>query len=160
MLTTLQTTVCSTARLHSQSLDLMSTFSGNYYFNDDRSMNFVQAAPFENEEEKVNMLERFPNIAQPKANLKLPALKINMMRQGAGHELFTHDTLYNIEIEEKPDEVVMHCWTGDMQLTEQGHISSNQAKGKTIITLNKASGLASMDIGGGWGAEKWVMRKE
>ena len=155
--TSLKTAVCSTAGSHAHSSELIDKFSGKYYYNNDKSMNFVQAAPFENEEEKIEMLERFPNIALPKANHDMPALKINMLRRGARDELFTHDTLYNIEIGETADEVVMHCWTGDMQLTEQDQINRNQAKGKTVITLNKATGLASMDIGGGWGAEKWVM---
>lgn len=148
----------STAQSYSRSANLITRFYGNYYYNNDRRMNFVQAAPFETENDKVQMLERFPDITPPKAAHELPALKINMLRPDGSGKLFTHDTLYNIEIEERPGEIVMHCWTGDMQLTTQNRVSSNQAKGKTVITLNKASGLASMDIGGGWGAEKWVMQ--
>lgn len=150
----------SAAGPYTSSMKLIDEFCGKYYFNNDHSMNFVEAALFESEAEKIEMLERFPGIATPEANHELPALKINMLRSGASDELFTHDTLYNIQIEEKSDEIVMHCWTGDMQLTPQGHVSRNQAKGKTVITLNKASGLASMDIGGGWGAEKWVMQTQ
>merc|ERR1712151_1375896 len=54
----------------------------------------------------------------------------------------------------------MACWTGDMQLTTEGRISRNQAEGKTVITLDKSAGKASMDIGGGFGQEKWVMTLE
>lgn len=150
----------TTTGLDPRRAELIQKFYGKYFFNNNRQYNFVQAAPFDSREETIRMLERFPDIAQPKANRDLPALKINMLRRGGSDELFTHDTLYNIEIDEGPDEIVMRCWTGDMQLTTSNIVSANQAKGRTVVTLNKASGLASMDIGGGWGAEKWVMRGE
>ena len=150
----------TTTGSHPQGADLIRNFYGKYYFNNDHQYNFVQVAPFDDREEKVRMLKRFPDIAPPKADHDLPALKINMRRHGGSDEMFTHDTLYNVEIEERRDEIVMRCWTGDMQLTQSDAVSRSQAKGKTVVTLSKASGLASMDIGGGWGAEKWVMRGE
>jgi hypothetical protein len=89
----------------------------------------------------------------------MPALKIMMPRPRARSEddLFVHDTLYNIQMREQGLNLVMECWTGDMQLTVDGKISRNQAEGKTFITLDRSSGKASMDIGGGFGKEKWVM---
>merc|ERR1711865_380883 len=135
----------------------LADFCGKYYFNNDQSMNFVAALPFGSPDEATKMLELFHNIEEPKPRHDLPALAI-MMRRPDGR-LFVHDTLYNIEI--TPDrgdgKMAMSCWTGDMQLTLEGKVSTNQAKGKTVITLDKKIGLASMDIGGGWGAEKWVM---
>jgi len=137
---------------------LLDDFCGKYYFNNDQSMNFVAALPFASAEEQTSMLELFRDIEAPKPRHDLPALAI-MMRRPNG-ELFVHDTLYNIEIvkDQRDGKTVMTCWTGDMQLTLEGKVSSNQAKGKTVITLDNTTGLASMDIGGGWGAEKWVMR--
>merc|ERR1711907_154588 len=113
----------------------LDAFCGKYYFNNDHSMNFVAAERFNSTDEQTKMLRLFHDIDDPKAR----------------HDLFVHDTLYNIEI--TPDQgdgrMVMNCWTGDMQLTVNGEISRNQAKGKTVITLDKSTGLASMDIGGG-----------
>lgn len=137
---------------------LLQKFCGKYFFNDDRSYNFVAAEKFDSEEEKIKMISLFrPSV--PKAREDMPALKIMMLRPGARNEndLFVHDTLYNIVISDKGSTLVMDCWTGDMQLNVDGKISRNQAEGKTIITLNKSSGKASMDIGGGFGKEKWVM---
>merc|ERR1712146_34416 len=111
------------------------------------------------EEEKVKMIRLFkPSV--PKAREDMPALKIMMLRPGARREddLFVHDTLYNIVVSDEGGSLVMRCWTGDMQLTVDGRISRNQAEGKTVITLDKATGKASMDIGGGFGSEKWVIR--
>merc|ERR1711907_566995 len=126
------------------SAPVVNDFFGKYYVNNDRSMNFVVAAPFESEEEKIRMLALFDRIQE---------------RKPRSNALFVHDTLYNIEFSEDPHgRPLMHCWTGDMQLTVNGEVSSNQAKGKTIITLDRSTGLASMDIGGGWGREKWVLR--
>merc|ERR1719379_3272332 len=137
---------------------LLDKFCGKYYFNDDRRYNFVAAEKFESEEEKIKMIRLFkPSV--PKAREDMPALKIMMLRPGARstNDLFVHDTLYNIETADKGTTLVMNCWTGDMQLTTDGKISRNQAEGKTIITLDKQTGKASMDIGGGFGTEKWVM---
>merc|ERR1719353_2673219 len=135
------------------------TFCGKYYFNDDRRYNFVAAQQFDSEDEKLQMIKKFkPSV--PKAREDMPALKIMMRKPGASSDddLFVHDTLYNIEIKDQgKDKVVMSCWTGDMQLTVDGKISTNQAEGKTVITLDRAKGKASMDIGGGFGQEKWVM---
>merc|ERR1719510_776914 len=133
-------------------------FIGKYYFNDDRRYNFVAAEKFDSDEEKISMIRLFkPSV--PKAREDMPALKIMMLRPGARSEddLFVHDTLYNIVISDQGSSLVMECWTGDMQLTVDGKISRNQAEGKTVITLDKAAGKASMDIGGGFGKEKWVM---
>merc|ERR1712113_833731 len=133
-------------------------FCGKYYFNDDRRYNFVAAEKFHSEEEKLKMIRLFkPSV--PKAREDMPALKIMMLKPGASSEddLFVHDTLYNIVISDNGSALVMHCWTGDMQLTVDGKISRNQAEGKTVITLDKSTGKASMDIGGGFGKEKWVM---
>merc|ERR1719330_1178577 len=138
--------------------DSLDAFIGKYYFNDDHGYNFVAAEKFESEEEKVKMIRLFkPSV--PKAREDMPALKIMMLRPGATSEddLFVHDTLYNIVVSETDHTLVMHCWTGDMQLTVDGKISRNQAEGKTVITLDKSTGKASMDIGGGFGEEKWVM---
>merc|ERR1712159_634209 len=137
---------------------LLNNFVGKYYFNDDRNYNFVAAEPFKSEEEKIKMIRLFkPSV--PKAREDMPALKIMMLKPNARHEddLFVHDTLYNINITDEGSKLVMSCWTGDMQLTRDGRISSNQAEGKTVITLDKTVGKASMDIGGGFGQEKWVM---
>eukprot|EP00931_Biecheleriopsis_adriatica_P003790 TRINITY_DN105548_c0_g1_i1.p1 TRINITY_DN105548_c0_g1~~TRINITY_DN105548_c0_g1_i1.p1 ORF type:complete len:180 (+),score=39.31 TRINITY_DN105548_c0_g1_i1:46-585(+) len=142
----------------STSDSLLDQFCGKYYFNDDRRYNFVAAEKFESEEEKLKMIRLFkPSV--PKAREDMPALKIMMVRPGAASEddLFVHDTLYNIVISDKGSHLIMDCWTGDMQLTVDGNISTNQAEGKTVITLDKAAGKASMDIGGGFGEEKWVM---
>merc|ERR1711865_589916 len=99
-------------------------------------MNFVAALPFASVDEQTRMLERFHYIKDPKPSHDLPALAI-MMRKPNSDELFVHDTLYNIEITKARDgNMVMRCWTGDMQLTLQDEISSNQAKGKTVITLD------------------------
>merc|ERR1711948_157449 len=133
-------------------------FCGKYFFNDDRRYNFVAAEKFESEDEKAKMIRLFkPSV--PKAREDMPALKIMMLKPNARSEddLFVHDTLYNIQIKDQGSNLVMECWTGDMQLTLDGKISRNQAEGKTIITLDKAAGKASMDIGGGFGSEKWVM---
>ncbi|CAK0859179.1 unnamed protein product [Prorocentrum cordatum] len=137
---------------------LLDKFCGKYFFNDDRRYNFVAAEKFDSEEEKADMIRMFaPQV--PKAREDMPALKIMMLRPGAKSEedLFVHDTLYNIVIRDEGSILVMECWTGDMQLTVDGKISGNQAEGKTIITLDTSSGKASMDIGGGFGKEKWVM---
>eukprot|EP00441_Pelagodinium_beii_P039414 CAMPEP_0197634186 /NCGR_PEP_ID=MMETSP1338-20131121/10358_1 /TAXON_ID=43686 ORGANISM="Pelagodinium beii, Strain RCC1491" /NCGR_SAMPLE_ID=MMETSP1338 /ASSEMBLY_ACC=CAM_ASM_000754 /LENGTH=149 /DNA_ID=CAMNT_0043206005 /DNA_START=105 /DNA_END=554 /DNA_ORIENTATION=- len=138
---------------------LIDKFCGKYYFNDDRRYNFVAAEKFATEEEKKKMIRLFkPSV--PKASEDMPALKIMMLRPGARSEddLFVHDTLYNIVVRDNVrDYLIMECWTGDMQLTVDGKISRNQAEGKTIITLDKSTGKASMDIGGGFGKEKWVM---
>jgi hypothetical protein len=137
---------------------VLDQFCGKYYFNDDRRYNFVAAAKFESEEEKIQMIKLFkPSV--PKAREDMPALKIMMLRPGARSEddLFVHDTLYNIEIGDNGSNLVMNCWTGDMQLTVDGRISRNQAEGKTVIAFDKSRGKASMDIGGGFGEEKWVM---
>merc|ERR1719353_655916 len=134
------------------------TFCGKYYFNDDRRYNFVAAQQFDSEDEKLEMIKKFkPSV--PKAREDMPALKIMMLKPNARStdDLFCHDTLYNIEISDKGSQLIMSCWTGDMQLHEDGQISDNQCEGKTIITLDKARGKASMDIGGGFGQEKWVM---
>merc|ERR1712151_1081506 len=120
--------------------------------------NFVAAEKFKTEEDRTAMIRLFkPSV--PKAREDMPALKIMMLRPGARTEddLFVHDTLYNIVTRDEGDTLVMECWTGDMQLTVDGKISRNQAERKTIITLNRATGKASMDIGGGFGKEKWVM---
>merc|ERR1712039_1104184 len=106
---------------------------------DDRRYNFVAAEKFESEDEKHKMI------------------KPNARSEG---DLFVHDTLYNIQIKDQGSYLVMECWTGDMQLTIDGKISRNQAEGKTVITLDKSVGKASMDIGGGFGQEKWVMTLE
>jgi hypothetical protein len=137
---------------------LLDKFSGKYYFNDDRRYNFVAAEKFESEDEKIEMIRLFKR-SVPKAREDMPAMKIMMLRPGAKSEddLFVHDTLYNIEILDNGSNLVMKCWTGDMQLTVDGKISRNQAEGKTVITLDKSLGKASMDIGGGFGKEKWVM---
>jgi len=161
---------------------LLDKFCGKYYFNDSRNYNFVAVTKFQTEQEKLDMIRLFkPSV--PKAREDMPALKIMMRRPGTGiqlayrlarilqaawqngsqqharseDDLFVHDTLYNIAIHDRGSELVMECWTGDMQLTVDGKISRNQAEGKTIITLNKSAGKASMDIGGGFGEEKWVM---
>merc|ERR1711920_564131 len=108
-----------------------------------------------------DMIRKFkPSVS--KAREDMPALKIMMLRHDARSEddLFVHDTLYNIAISDGGNTLVMECWTGDMQLTVDGRISRNQAEGKTIITLDKSAGKASMDIGGGFGKEKWVMTLE
>jgi len=140
---------------------LLDKFCGKYFFNDDRRYNFVAAEKFDPEEEKGQMIKMFAPYV-PKAREDMPALKIMMLRPGARNEddLFVHDTLYNIVIRDEGSTVVMECWTGDMQLTVDGKISRNQAEGKTIITLDTSSGKASMDIGGGFGKEKWVMTLE
>lgn len=130
----------------------MDRFVGKYYFNDDTRMNFVKAEPFASEEEKASIFEKFSKLKD--TDRSLPAMKV-MMRSGESSELFCHDVLYNIEIESSKDELMMRCWTGDMQMDEAGQVSSNQAKGRTVIRLR--DGKASMNIGGGWGAEKWVM---
>merc|ERR1719324_970889 len=140
------------------SCPLLDKFCGKYYFNDDRRYNFVAAEKFESEDEKLKMIRLFkPSV--PKARENMPALKIMMLRPNArsADDLFVHDTLYNIVVSDKGDSLVMDCWTGDMQLTVDGKISRNQAEGKTAITLDKSAGKASMDIGGGFGQEKWVM---
>lgn len=149
----------SDAKLDSSSLShsLLDQFTGKYYFNDDRRYNFVAAEKFESEQEKIKMIQLFkPSV--PKAREDMPALKIMMQRPGANEgDLFVHDTLYNIVVSDTGNTLVMNCWTGDMQLTLDGQISKNQAEGETVITLDNATGKASMDIGGGWGKEKWVM---
>merc|ERR550537_1594745 len=154
--------VCETqAQMSDTSGSLLNKFVGKYYFNDDRRYNFVAAEAFKSEEEKIKMIRLFkPSV--PKAREDMPALKIMMLRPGArsADDLFVHDTLYNIVVSDKGGSLVMDCWTGDMQLTVDGQISRNQAEGKTIITLDKARGKASMDIGGGFGQEKWVMTLE
>merc|ERR1719350_700878 len=164
MVTVAASGVCDTCESDSQpemsaSFDsLLDQFCGKYYFNDDRRYNFVAAEKFESQEEKSEMINLFkPSV--PKAREDMPALKIMMLKPGAGNEddLFVHDTLYNIVINDKGNTLVMDCWTGDMQLTVDGKISRNQVEGKTIITLDKTTGKASMDIGGGFGKEKWVM---
>mmetsp|Transcript_56503 Transcript_56503/g.89539 ORF Transcript_56503/g.89539 Transcript_56503/m.89539 type:complete len:172 (+) Transcript_56503:2-517(+) len=140
------------------SSSLLGKFCGKYYFNDDRRYNFVAAEPFDSDDEKIKMLRLFkPSV--PKAREDMPALKIMMLRPNARSEndLFVHDTLYNIEMEDQGSKLIMNCWTGDMQLTLDGQISRNQAEGRTVITLDKTTGKASMDIGGGFGQEKWVM---
>jgi len=151
--------VCDTqAQMSDTSDSLLNKFVGKYYFNDDRRYNFVAAEAFKSEEEKIQMIKLFkPSV--PKAREDMPALKIMMLRPNArsANDLFVHDTLYNIETVDKGNILVMNCWTGDMQLTVDGKISRNQAEGKTIITLDKQTGKASMDIGGGFGQEKWVM---
>merc|ERR1719446_1789401 len=136
----------------------LDNFCGKYYFNDDHRYNFVAAEKFESEEEKLKMIRLFkPSV--PKAREDMPALKIMMLKPDArsANDLFVHDTLYNIEVIDQGSKLVMKCWTGDMQLTVDGKISRNQAEGKTAITLDKSKGKASMDIGGGFGKEKWVM---
>jgi len=148
----------SQSQMSATSESLLNKFVGKYYFNDDRNYNFVAAEPFKSEDEKIQMIRLFkPSV--PKAREDMPALKIMMLRPGArtGDDLFVHDTLYNIETIDRGNTLVMNCWTGDMQLTVDGKISRNQAEGKTIITLDKQTGKASMDIGGGFGQEKWVM---
>jgi hypothetical protein len=145
-------------------------FCGKYYFNDDRRYNFVAAQHFDSEDEKLEMIKKFKQSDQKnlqsvqKASEDMPALKIMMLKSNARNadDLFCHDTLYNIEISEKGSQLIMSCWTGDMQLHEDGEISDNQCEGKTIITLDKARGKASMDIGGKASmdivfSEKWVM---
>jgi len=127
------------------STQLIDKFTGKYYFNDDRQYNFVAAEKFESEDEKLKMIKLFkPSV--PKAREDMPALKIMMLKPN-GRDLFVHDTLYNIEMAEQGNKLVMTCWTGDMQLELDGRISRNQAEGKTIITLDKSTGKASMDIG-------------
>merc|ERR1719156_245393 len=135
-------------------------FIGKYYFNDDPSYNFVATEKFQTDQEKLDTLAKFPNIRNPSVNPNQPALKIVMKTNGGrGPGLFMHDVLYNISIEEREGGklLVMNCMTGDMQMEESGRVSMMQAKGKTVITLVKQSGIASMDIGGGFGKEKWVM---
>merc|ERR1711907_640123 len=111
---------------------LLDAFCGKYFFNNDQSMNFVAAAKFSSDKEKNEMLDLFRHVDDPKPRRDLPALKI-MMRRPQSNELFVHDTLYNIEVTDDPGngKMLMHCWTGDMQLTLQGKVSNNQAKGKT-----------------------------
>merc|ERR1719265_3129808 len=155
------TVVLAQLTMADTSTSLLDKFCGKYYFNDDRRYNFVAAEKFESEDEKLKMIRLFKPSA-PKAREDMPALKIMMLKPNARSEddLFVHDTLYNIEIKDQGNKLVMECWTGDMQLTPAGKISSNQAEGKTLITLDESSGKASMDIGGGFGKEKWVMRTE
>merc|ERR1719248_268530 len=108
------------AQLHmaEASNSLLDKFCGKYYFNDDRRYNFVAAQKFESEDEKLKMIRLFkPSV--PKAREDMPALKIMMLKPNARSEddLFVHDTLYNIEVTENDNTLVMNCWTGDMQLT-------------------------------------------
>merc|ERR1712107_497355 len=114
---------------------------------------------FQNDQEKLDTFAKFPNIRNPAVNPNQPALKIMMKtNRGRGPGLFMHDVLYNINIEEREGTLlVMNCMTGDMQMAESGRVSWMQAKGTTAITLFKESGIAFMDIGGGFGKEKWVM---
>merc|ERR1711907_354117 len=117
LLITMPSAATSSATLD-QPGDALDLFCGKYYFNNDHSMNFVAAAKFDSNEEKIRMLELFRDIEDPKPRSDLPALKI-LMRRPRSNELFVHDTLYNIEIEsdQTTGRMVMYCWTGDMQLT-------------------------------------------
>merc|ERR1711871_1301591 len=113
------------AASNTMSTSLLNAFTGRYYFNNDQRMNFVAAENFDSDEEKRQMLELFHYIKDPKPRHDLPALKIMMLRSDSD-SLFVHDTLYNIEISDHSDKLVMNCWTGDMQLTQKGQISHNQ----------------------------------
>merc|ERR1719272_2293857 len=89
------------------SSSLLDKFTGKYYFNDDRSYNFVAAEKFESEDEKLKMIRLFkPSV--PKASENMPALKIMMLKPNARSEddLFVHDTLYNIEVAEHGNKLV------------------------------------------------------
>merc|ERR1719355_364328 len=114
MVTVAASGVCDTCKSDSQpemsaSFDsLLDQFCGKYYFNDDRRYNFVAAERFESEDEKLQMINLFkPSV--PKAREDMPALKIMMLRPRARSEddLFVHDTLYNIQMREQGNNLVM-----------------------------------------------------
>eukprot|EP00933_Yihiella_yeosuensis_P048261 TRINITY_DN4435_c0_g1_i1.p1 TRINITY_DN4435_c0_g1~~TRINITY_DN4435_c0_g1_i1.p1 ORF type:complete len:215 (+),score=23.16 TRINITY_DN4435_c0_g1_i1:46-690(+) len=155
-------------QIHSQQFR---EFYGNYYYNNDKSMNYVWVDDFTSTVELTEMMTKFPEkhfkqgdprTMDPSKTLLriMMAKKMNAVPQKEDDH-FIHDTLYNVELD--PTGSVLTCATGDLQVLPNKEKNRMQVYGHTKITkeVYRDKVLYKMYIEGDNSSfdESWIMER-